>query len=103
MGVRVSPGEVESILHRSGLFREVAVFGKRHDLIGDEIWAALVPVECSEDLESKVAAYCKETMSRYMVPRRYLLLNTLPKTSSGKTDYHGLEEEAAKEVASSFT
>ena len=37
MGVRVSPIEVEEILYASGMVEEVAVVGKAHELLGDEM------------------------------------------------------------------
>ncbi len=101
MGVRVSPAEVEELIHASGLVREVAVFGMKHDMLGDEVWAALVAKESVENIRNKVQAYARETMSPYMQPRRFLILEQLPKTRNGKTDYPALSAQAQETASSS--
>ena len=65
MGVRVNPAEIEALLDASGLVREVAVFGMPHDLLGHEIWAAVVLRAEDPHGERKLAAYAHRSMSRY--------------------------------------
>ncbi len=93
MGVRVSVGEVEELLHQSGLVREAAVIGVKHEMIGDEIWAIVVAREGVEKLVPQLKEFAKEQMSAYMTPRRYVVLDELPKTRTGKTDYPLLREQ----------
>ncbi|WP_370304802.1 class I adenylate-forming enzyme family protein [Sinimarinibacterium flocculans] len=94
MGVRVSPSEVEALLHESGFLLEVAVFGMPHDMLGDEIWAAVVPAGPVDGLQQKLQAHAKQVMSPYMTPRRWLIREALPRTSTGKIDYPALKAEA---------
>ena len=96
MGVRVTPGEVEEMLHASGLVREAAVFGRPHDLIGDEVCAAIVPLEGGPNVVEIIQAYCRRVMTPYMQPRQWLVKDALPKTPSGKTDYTDLKAEARR-------
>lgn len=96
MGVRVSPGEVEDVLHQSGLVTQVAVFGVTHDLFGHEIWAAVVPVPGCSDTRSALQRFARNAMTRYMQPRRYLFYEALPATNSGKVDYEALRADAAE-------
>lgn len=96
MGVRVNPSEVEAMLDASGLVQEVAVFGIPHDLMGHEIWAAVVLRQDEPDGERKLAAYAHRTMSRYMKPRRYLVKGALPRTHTGKVDKPALVAEAGR-------
>ena len=104
MGVRVSPGEVEELLHGSGLVREVAVFGRPHDLIGDEVWAAVVPRDDDADaVMARLRAHARRVMSPYMQPRRYLVKASLPRTPSGKIDYPALRDEAGRAPSASLT
>ena len=56
MGVRVNPSEIEALLDASGLVREVAAFGIPHDLMGHEIWAAVV---LREDEPARRAQACR--------------------------------------------
>jgi acyl-CoA synthetase (AMP-forming)/AMP-acid ligase II len=100
MGVRVSPGEIEALLHASGLVREAGVFGRAHDLIGDEIWAAVSPAAPNDKLVRDLRKYARGTMSQYMQPQRYLVMDVLPKTHTGKIDYPALKREADAQGAS---
>lgn len=96
MGMRVSAGEVEDLLHGSGMVREVAVFGMENDLIGDEIWAAVAPADGVEDAQMQLTKYARTVMSQNMAPRRYLVKPALPRTHTGKVDYHALKQEAGQ-------
>jgi acyl-coenzyme A synthetase/AMP-(fatty) acid ligase len=97
MGVRVSPTEVEELLHQSGLVSHVAVFAMPHDLIGQEVWAAVVPRDDPESLQKELRKFSRASMSQYMQPRNYLVLDELPRTTSSKVDYPKLIECAFAE------
>lgn len=84
MGVRVSPDEVEHLIYQSKLVREVAVFGIENELLGDEVWAAVVPIDQETDVKSHLLKYAKRTMTSNMAPRYYLILDSMPKTTTGK-------------------
>ncbi len=103
MGVRVSPSEVESLLFSSGMVHEVAVFGIEHDMLGHEVWAAVVINSESEAGVSRLQAYVRETMSPYMQPRRWLRLEHLPRTVTGKVDYPELRRAAAAQPSRRIT
>ncbi len=97
MGVRVSTAEAEDLLLASGIVSAVAVFGVPHDLMGHEIWAAVVPKDHEASPLQALRRYARSQMSRYMQPRRYLVLDRLPHTSTGKTNYAALREAADAE------
>lgn len=97
MGVRVSPSEIEELIHASGLVREVGVFGVPHEMLGQEVWAAVVSHETfdGEDIAVAITTYSRGAMSPFMMPRRFLVLdNPLPKTRTGKINYPALREMA---------
>jgi acyl-coenzyme A synthetase/AMP-(fatty) acid ligase len=97
MGIRVSPSEVEAVLYHSALVKEVAVFGMKHDFLGDQVWAAVVPSGSSDNVTKALRDYAREAMSQHMAPTRYLVFQELPKTRTGKIDYVALKERAAAE------
>jgi acyl-CoA synthetase (AMP-forming)/AMP-acid ligase II len=103
MGVRVSPDEIEELLFSSGLAREVAVFGMPHDLLGDEVWAAVVAREKDQDVRRELERYARPRMSQYMQPRRWLVLPALPRTPNGKVDYPALAAAAAPIASAQLT
>jgi acyl-CoA synthetase (AMP-forming)/AMP-acid ligase II len=92
MGVRVSPGEVEALLHDSGLVRNVAVFGLASEMIGEFVAAAFEPLNGAEPPVAALKQYARGCMSPQMQPREYFLFDELPKTPSGKTDYTALRQ-----------
>lgn len=100
MGVRVSPTDVEDLLHRSTLVTQAAVFGIKHDFLGDEVWAAVVPADGLEHAPRALKHYARGVMSPHMAPARYLVLEDLPKTHTGKIDYAALKARAAAEPSS---
>jgi acyl-coenzyme A synthetase/AMP-(fatty) acid ligase len=99
MGVRVSPHEVESLLLAAGAAAEAAVFGMPHDVLGNEVWAAVVAADESVDVVRELQRYSRGVMSQFMQPRRYLRLAKLPRTTTGKVDYPALKALAAQEPA----
>jgi acyl-coenzyme A synthetase/AMP-(fatty) acid ligase len=101
LGVRVSPQEIEDLIHRSGLVRDVAVVGRSHDVLGDEICAVVVPQQVSPDFRARLLTYARETMSPYMVPRQVIVAEALPRTGMGKIDYQALRAEVARPSPSS--
>lgn len=98
MGVRVSPDEVEQLIYQSELVKEVAVFGIENELFGDEVWAAIVPVEKEADLKRRLLKYTKEVMTQNMAPRNFLILDFIPKTTSGKVHFIELVKLAKNEL-----
>ena len=90
MGVRVSPGEVEALLHDSGLVRNVAVFGLASEMIGEFVAAAIEPLNGAEPPIGALKTFARGCMSPQMQPREYFLFDELPRTPSGKTDYTAL-------------
>lgn len=93
-GFRISPNEVEEMLFQSGMLREAAVVGIPDDTLGHVI-RAYVALRDGEAVNSDVLiSFCAEKMPRYMVPKTVEVLDTLPKTSSGKVDYPALRRRA---------
>jgi acyl-CoA ligase (AMP-forming) (exosortase A-associated) len=86
-GYRVSPTEVEEVLFQTGKLREAGVIGIPDPVLGQAIKAFVAPRDGELlDIEA-LLAFCAERMPRYMVPKAVQMIDTLPKTSSGKVDY----------------
>jgi acyl-CoA ligase (AMP-forming) (exosortase A-associated) len=86
-GYRISPTEIESVLHATGLVAEVAAFGIDHPQLGQAIAVIAVPVE--EGVIDAVAllAECKRRLPAYMVPAHIdLRAGPLPRNPNGKID-----------------
>ncbi|MGH1574834.1 AMP-binding enzyme [Methylobacterium sp. P31] len=98
MGVRISPDEVESIIRGTGLVREAAVVGVPHNIFGQMVVAAIVPVESVQAPVPQLKTAIRQAMSRSMMPQAYLTLEALPLTPNGKTDFAELNRLAKAEI-----
>ena len=101
MGVRVSPPEIEAHFYDSGLVSEIAVVGRKHDYLGDEVWAFVVPNAAGDDQTTRLREHARRTMSPYMAPQRYVIVEALPRTVSGKVDYPALRVDAERRASES--
>lgn len=81
-GFRVELGEIEALLHDYAGVRECAVFA--HTLSATEkIILAYVAGDPAVD-EKKLRRYLAERLPAYMVPAKIVIIETIPKTPSGK-------------------
>jgi acyl-CoA synthetase (AMP-forming)/AMP-acid ligase II len=87
MGVRVSPEEIEGILLGSDLLRDAAVIARPDETIGEVVVAVVVPTHPGEDPLPALKRRAREEMSPFMQPRAWHVVDTLPRTASGKVDY----------------
>jgi acyl-CoA synthetase (AMP-forming)/AMP-acid ligase II len=86
-GYRISPTEIESVLHATGLVAEVAAFGIDHPQLGQAIAVIAVPVEDAAIDSASLLAECKRRLPAYMVPARVdLRAGPLPRNPNGKID-----------------
>jgi acyl-CoA synthetase (AMP-forming)/AMP-acid ligase II len=82
-GFRVSPDEVEDLIHHSAMAADVVAFGVADDMLGQTIHVAvtLLPGATREALME----FCRKAMPAYMVPRTiHVWPETMPRTPSGK-------------------
>ena len=98
-GYRVSPTEVEEILHNSGLIHETAVFGVPHPTLGQAIVAvvslctAMDSTQTSkEKLIKQLLSHCRAKLPGFMLPAHIEQQTQLPKTANGKIDRQGLKQ-----------
>ncbi|WP_066501831.1 non-ribosomal peptide synthetase [Abyssisolibacter fermentans] len=87
-GQRVELGEIESALASHNLIKDCAVVANKHSE-GYRLSAYYVTTD--EDVKEKLSVeslrqYMSELLPEYMVPGRFIGMDKLPKTSSGKID-----------------
>jgi len=82
-GEKVSPKEVESVIYDLPGVVEVAVVGVPDPILGQAVKALVVTSD--ETLTDKhVLLHCREHLEDYMIPRFVEIVESLPKTTSGK-------------------
>lgn len=84
-GVRIEPGEIESVLLRQPSVEEAIVLGRPDPDIGHRLVAIVVLEDVVPDTE--LITYCRDFLPTYMVPSEFLQSSTgLPRTATGKID-----------------
>jgi acyl-CoA synthetase (AMP-forming)/AMP-acid ligase II len=89
-GYRVSPDEVEELIHDSKLVAEVAVHGRPDEVAGAVIVAHVIPSDPGAFSTGALLEYCHAQMPAYMVPRVVEVHTVLSRTATGKVDRRAL-------------
>ncbi|MGE3309834.1 MAG: amino acid adenylation domain-containing protein [Limisphaerales bacterium] len=89
-GYRIELGEIESAMYRHDQVKEAAVVAVPDELIGNRIRAYAVLSEPASLTAKELEAFCARHVPKYMVPESVTLLESLPKTSTGKIDRQAL-------------
>ena len=91
-GYRIELGEVEAALREVEGVREAAVVVREEEGVGS-VMVAYVVAETERRIEiGEMRSYLKERLPEYMIPGRYVKVEGLPVTSSGKVDRRALPE-----------
>jgi acyl-CoA synthetase (AMP-forming)/AMP-acid ligase II len=95
-GYNVYPRETEAVLEDHPAVAEAAVVS-----ISDPTWqevgvAYVVPRAAISVAE--LEAHCRNRLANYKIPKRFILIETMPLLPIGKTDKRALKERASREV-----
>jgi len=89
-GQRVSPREIEDTLYKMPQILEAAVVGVPDPLFGQAI-KAFVALRPGQPVTPKqIMAHCRELLEDHMVPKDVVIMDSLPKTDTGKIKKTGL-------------
>ena len=88
-GFKVWPREVEDVLYRHPLVRQVAVLGVPDAYRGETVKAVIVlatrdGLPSPEALERDLSAFCRNELAAYKVPRIFEFADSLPMSAAGK-------------------
>lgn len=89
-GEKVSPREVEDVLHALDGVAEAAVVGVPDAVLGELVRAFVVPRPGMLIDEKIVQRHCAAQLESYAVPRIVDVLSALPRTPNGKVDKQSL-------------
>ncbi len=92
-GYRIELGEIEAGLARHPGVREVAVVAALDAVSGVKITAFLSSTNWARPSIIALKAFCMEVLPRYMAPDIFVWLDSIPRTSTDKTDYQALKAE----------
>lgn len=83
-GEKISPFEVDAVLLSHPAVAQAVAFAIPDEKYGEEVNAAVVPVEGVSVMEEDVISTCKKNLAAFKVPKRVFVTDSLPKTASGK-------------------
>ncbi len=90
-GEKVSPKEIENVLYNIDGVLEAAVVGVPDEILGQAIKAFVVPKNGATLTEKDVLMHCLKNLEDFMIPKYVELVESLPKTESGKIRRVGLK------------
>jgi amino acid adenylation domain-containing protein len=85
-GERVSPKEIENVLHDLDEINEAAVVGVPDDILGQAIKAFITLKKNSKLAEEDIIKYCSRNMENFMIPKYVEIRESLPKSPHGKVN-----------------
>ena len=89
-GYNVYPREIEELLRAHPGVSDAAVVGEPDEKWGEIVVACVVPSSLTGDLVSELDAFAKQNLVDYKRPRRWRLVETIPRNALGKILRHQL-------------
>ncbi len=90
-GYNIYPKEIEDVINDVDGVVESAVFGIAHPDFGESVLAAVVLEDASSD-DLDVATQVEPQLARFKHPRRYIVMDALPRNTMGKVQKNVLRE-----------
>jgi fatty-acyl-CoA synthase len=95
-GENVYPAEVEAVIVELASVVDVAVVGIPDEQWGEVGCAFVVPAARTSLDAATLAAHCQSRLARFKVPKRFEIVETLPRTPSGKVQKHLLRDQLSQ-------
>ncbi len=81
-GEKIAPREIDEVLLAHPSIAEAVAFGVPHPTWGEEVAAAVVLKE--PQTEAQLLAYCKDRLADFKRPKKFYIVETIPRTATGK-------------------
>jgi long-chain acyl-CoA synthetase len=95
-GENVYPREVEEVIYTIPEVQECAVIGLPDKEWGERVTACVVPRQGQSIIPENLSGFLKTRLSGFKVPKEYIIVEELPKSSAGKI----LKRELKKQFSS---
>ena len=92
-GEKVSPREVDEALMDHPAVLQAVAFAVPHDMLGEDVAAAVVLREGASANEHELRAFLAERLAAFKTPRKILFLAEIPKGATGKLQRIGLAQK----------
>ncbi len=94
-GENIFPVEIENALLEHPDLSQAAVVGVADPRWGEAAVAVVVPAADRSPDPADLEAFLRERLAAFKVPRRWVLVDDLPRTASGKVRKHVVQEQIA--------
>ncbi len=92
-GYNIYPREIEEVMMRHPRISLVAVVGEKDEKYGEEVVAYVVLKEGKRVSEKEIMEWCKSRIASYKYPRKIIIVESLPKTATGKIKKRDLRKK----------
>ena len=92
-GEKISPREVDEVLMDHPAVEQVVTFAQPHDMLGEEVAAAVVLRDGGEADAQAIRDFARERLADFKVPRTVIFLEEIPKGATGKLQRIGLADK----------
>ncbi len=96
-GYRISPEEIEEVLHASRLVEEAVVVGADHEQLGQ---APVALLRGEPGQEASLRDWLRMKLPAYMQPQAWIWVDSLPRNANGKYDRSLLRQRYASQFGS---
>jgi acyl-CoA synthetase (AMP-forming)/AMP-acid ligase II len=92
-GTKIYPADIDSVVQRFEQTIEAVTFGVEDALYGQEVAIALSLKEIDHRTIRSLYRWLKLHLAEHKIPRRWYLLDAIPRTSRGKVDHSELMKQ----------
>ena len=85
-GMKVHPGDVDAVVERFPDTLDVCTFAVADALLGEDVGIAVVIPGASDETLRSLHAWAAEHLAAHQLPKRWYLLDEIPRTSRGKVN-----------------
>ena len=96
-GVNIYPAECERVLSSHPAVKDIAVFGRPDDDLGERL-VGLVSTRDGDTTAESLISFCRRSLAAYKLPKQLVVVPEIPRTAMGKID-----KEAARELFAALT
>ena len=91
-GFNIYPKEIEDVINQHKCVIESAVFGIKDNDLGEVPIAAVVMINDNTEIKD-LAVFVENNLVKYKIPKKYVVLNELPKNIMGKVQKNILKDK----------
>jgi oxalate---CoA ligase len=92
-GEKISPREIDEIMMEHPAVHQCVTFGMPHDMLGEEVAAAIVLKQGTQSSEKELREFAKVRVADFKVPKKILILDAIPVGATGKLQRIGLAQK----------